>query len=460
MSAVARRFLAVLPVLLPALALATLGAGGAGRAGEPAGHGGPVRSIVLSPDGRHALTGSFDYSMMYWQAEGERLTPLSRFSDNDAAVSAVAFVPGGAHALSASDDGTISLWDLAAGTRIARFEGHGHKAVALAVSADGQWAASASWDSTVRLWNLSTLKAGAVLSGHSGAVGSLAFGPGGNTLFSAGHDGIIRQWRLGGAGADGELEKVVYSHGWGVNVLKVLGNGTQILFGGLDGAVVVLDTVTGKVIRSLAGHERPVLSMDVSPDGTLAATGGADGLIQVWDTRNWELKFKHAFPYGPVWAIAIAGDDRSMFFAGINEKVLHWQMVPDKPFDVTSKQVPERFQNSEITDPGELYFIRTCSICHTLAPDDANRAGPTLHGIFGRRVGSLPGYHYSATLKRATFIWNEETIDRLFALGPEKFVPGTKMPLQRMVDAQDRKALIEYLKRATAEPAASQQKDR
>jgi cytochrome c len=46
-------------------------------------------------------------------------------------------------------------------------------------------------------------------------------------------------------------------------------------------------------------------------------------------------------------------------------------------------------------------------------------------------------------------VWTDATIDRLFALGPETVVPGSKMPLQRMPDPKDRADLIDFLERAT-----------
>ena len=69
--------------------------------------------------------------------------------------------------------------------------------------------------------------------------------------------------------------------------------------------------------------------------------------------------------------------------------------------------------------------------------------------LFGRKVGTLPGYSYSKTLKEGDFIWTEKTVDQLFADGPENFVPGTKMPLQKMSNDDERKALIAFLKHAT-----------
>ena len=55
----------------------------------------------------------------------------------------------------------------------------------------------------------------------------------------------------------------------------------------------------------------------------------------------------------------------------------------------------------------------------------------------------------SPVLRASGLVWTDATIDRLFALGPETVVPGSKMPLQRMPDPRDRADLIEFLARAT-----------
>ena len=83
-----------------------------------------------------------------------------------------------------------------------------------------------------------------------------------------------------------------------------------------------------------------------------------------------------------------------------------------------------------------------CRSCHTVAPGGANMTGPNLHGVFGRRAGTLDGYNYSQALRHSEVVWSEETIDRLFALGPDEYTPGSKMPLQRMPSAEDREDLI------------------
>ena len=84
--------------------------------------------------------------------------------------------------------------------------------------------------------------------------------------------------------------------------------------------------------------------------------------------------------------------------------------------------------------PGaEIY--RACVACHTLSPDEGNRAGPTLAGIFGRRIATLPGYNFSDALKKLDIVWTPETVAKLFEVGPAEYTPGTKMPEQRIGSA-------------------------
>ncbi len=413
--------------------------------GNLSGHGGPVKAIVISEDGNRALSGSFDYSMILWDLTGETPKELLSFDDHEGAVNDVAFLPEGSRAITASDDGTVGFWDLKAGKLLKRFNGHKHKAVKIAVNADGSLAVSASWDRTARLWNLKRMKPGPVLEGHTNTINDAVFSVDGKHVFTAGYDGTILQWQT----SDGAQIGQVYNHGWGVNVLAALPDGKRLLFGALNGFVGIVDIATGKIHRPLRPSERPFLSITVNAKLNLAAAGAGDGRISVWDMGNWKEKFAYENPFGPVWGLGFNSDGKSLYFASLDDDAIHWQMEPAKPFEPAQGKYPRRFQITDGIDPGALQFARKCSICHTLTPDTASRAGPTLYNIFGRKVGTSPGYSYSKALTSRDFLWTEETVEALFAEGPENYVPGTKMPLQKMSNPEERKALIAFLKHAT-----------
>jgi cytochrome c len=87
--------------------------------------------------------------------------------------------------------------------------------------------------------------------------------------------------------------------------------------------------------------------------------------------------------------------------------------------------------------------------CHTLSPGEGNRAGPTLAGLYGRKIATLPGYNFSDALKKLDIVWTKETVAKLFEVGPAAYTPGTKMPEQTIGSAEDRAALVRFLERAT-----------
>ncbi|MEW5961940.1 MAG: c-type cytochrome [Pseudomonadota bacterium] len=420
------------------------------HAGNLVGHGGPIKAIAVDPDSSRALTGSFDYAMMAWDLSGTEPRLLNRLAEHDGAVNAVAFLPGARRALAAGDDGRIALWDLETGKLLARLEGHTAKIIALAVSPDGRLAASASWDRTARLWDLEHLSAGPVIAGHQGPVNAVAFSADGQRLYTAGYDGAVNLYAVG----DGSLVRLVHKHGWGVNVLARLPGGERLVLGALNGSAKVIDGETGRVVAELPDCERPILSLAQVEKPGLVALGSGDGLVRVVRIGDWSVIEEHANPYGPVWALAFAPGATAMYYGGLDDFATRWQIAPREAFEQVDSTYPRRFQQSASGDnplaEGELQFARKCSVCHTLEPDGRNRAGPTLSGIFGRRIASVPGYPYSEALRGLDFVWTPEMVERLFELGPEVVTPGSKMPLQRMTEAGQRAALIAYLKAATA----------
>jgi len=164
----------------------------------------------------------------------------------------------------------------------------------------------------------------------------------------------------------------------------------------------------GNVVAALLARGARVVALDFSPDGRRIYAGGIGDVAYSW-------------PVALLDAVAPAGTAERSFLRD-----------------------PAEMPN------GERQFMRKCSICHALTPPPSRKAGPSLHGIFGRRAGAVAGYPYSPVLAGSDIIWSQDTIDRLFELGPDHFIPGSKMPMQRIAGQDDRRDLIEYLRAQTA----------
>ena len=410
------------------------------------GHGGPIRAVTVSPDARHALTASFDYSAILWNlATG---TIVHRLDDHDAAVNDAVFAKD--RIVTVADDGILRVFDARTGKRIGVVASPPVKVLDVAVSAEGRLTATARWDRTVRLYDLEALREVATLEGHRGNVNAVVFA--GDTLHSASEDGTIRSWPLERTddAVTAKASPPILDHGWGINVLAALPDG-RLAWGALDGTAGVVDPRTGEAVRLIEGRV-PIQSVDVreTKAGARLGFGDAGGTAHVFDVATLAPLDKGRVAHGPVFGLAFLPDESAALHVGLDDFASIWRFEPSRPVALQS-QYPRRFQEraNVDADPGEIEFRRKCSVCHTLVPDGANRAGPTLHGVFGRRAGAVGGYIYSDALANSPIVWTRETIGRLFGDGPDVVVPGTKMPIQRLKNVERREALLNYLEEAT-----------
>jgi len=88
-----------------------------------------------------------------------------------------------------------------------------------------------------------------------------------------------------------------------------------------------------------------------------------------------------------------------------------------------------------------------CKICHSLETGK-NILGPSLHGLFGRKAGSLPGYAFSPAMKNSDITWNNDTLSKYLA-DPRAFIPGDKMAFPGVKDLSKLTDLLAFLNQAT-----------
>jgi cytochrome c len=190
-----------------------------------------------------------------------------------------------------------------------------------------------------------------------------------------------------------------------------------------------------------------VIALAISRDGKLVAAAGVRGSVAVVERKTRKLEHTLVGPGLPVWSVAFFPDGRTLLTGGADRTIRRWDAVSGEPIGSVVVGVPDDPLAAYASEPGAQVF-RACVACHTLTPDEGNKAGPSLAGIFGRRIATLPGYRYSEALKHMNIVWTPETVAKMFEVGPMTYTPGTKMPEQKIGSPADRQALVEFLGKA------------
>ena len=380
------------------------------QAQELRGHGGPVRALAVSSDGALAASGSFDQSVILWRLSAGSALAVLRF--HEGAVNAVLALPDGRFA-SGGDDGRVLIWRIGLAEPEMVLASHTAPVSALALSPAGDVIASASWDGTARLTPLAPgaprTREGRTIEGHRGQLTGVAFLPSG-AVVTAGYDMTLRIWP-----PDGSVPTI--------KALPAVPNAIAVADGEIVAAMadgtLRFHAASGAPLGEIAVGTAPLIALAASPDGALVAAGGLGGQVAIIDRAARSVRASLTGPGLPVWSLAFTPDARELLSGGQDRLVRRWNartgehigaVVPRPSGDLLAG-LPEP------QDRGAQVF-RACAACHAVTKDESPRAGPSLHGIMGRRIATADGYNFSPALRGMDIVWTKDTVARLFEIGP------------------------------------------
>jgi hypothetical protein len=234
-------------------------------------------------------------------------------------VRSVAFLPDGRTALSGSFDRTLALWNVGSGARLRTFRGHSDRVTSIAVSTDGHTAVSGSADKTIRLWDIATGQQRQEFDADT-YVWSVTVAPGGRIALSGGEGGFTL-WDLNG----GDLIRAVTVNDY-VYSAAFSADGQSVLTGGRDGVVKLWSVATGREIRALRGHSDWVYSVAFSPDGRIAASGSNDRTIKLWNVATGEELRTLTGPASYVFSVAFTPDAGTLLSGDGDNMLRFWDV--------------------------------------------------------------------------------------------------------------------------------------
>lgn len=101
---------------------------------------------------------------------------------------------------------------------------------------------------------------------------------------------------------------------------------------------------------------------------------------------------------------------------------------------------------------GSKMFATKCAVCHNGEKGGANKIGPHLWDVVGRKAASVGDFAYSSGMKsHADRSWTFDELNH-FLWKPAKWVPGTMMSFAGLPKDQDRANLIVYLNSQSDSP--------
>ncbi|WP_197041370.1 protein kinase domain-containing protein [Chondromyces apiculatus] len=121
------------------------------------------------------------------------------------------------------------------------------------------------------------------LRGHEKYINIISYAPDGKALYSASDDHTVRAWDL-----TGDAHQVMTEHGdeaWRVSVSP---DGKLIATASKDREIRVVDAKSGVLLRTLRGHEYPVVLVLFTLDGQALVSAADDMTVRRWDLRTGE----------------------------------------------------------------------------------------------------------------------------------------------------------------------------
>jgi len=100
------------------------------------------------------------------------------------------------------------------------------------------------------------------------------------------------------------------------------------------------------------------------------------------------------------------------------------------------------FASTSAADGAKIF--KKCAACHSIVQGGANKIGPALWSVLGRKAGSVSGYKYSKAMLAHGKLWSFEEMDG-FLTKPKDWIKGTKMSFAGLKNAKDRAAVILYM---------------
>lgn len=251
------------------------------------------RAIRISQDGGKVLIGAADGSIFLWRAEMARqVHAVVQLKGHTMPGHDIQLTPDGRFALTGSYDHTVRLWHLGSARCLQTIDASGNGSrprgrgrVLVAVSSDARVGAFIDADSRVQVWDLRDKRLLHTLSRADEYLVNVALSPDGSTvLISHAYGADTEVWDV----ATGDLlRRLTIEKPFAMTTLCFSPDGRLAATAGtLVPTIRIWEVSTGNCLRTMSGHEEGVDNLTFSPDARFLLSGSRDETMRYWEVKT------------------------------------------------------------------------------------------------------------------------------------------------------------------------------
>lgn len=204
----------------------------------------------------------------------------------------------------------------------------GHRAAiwCVAFSSDGKLLATSTPGylgppGEFKIWDLASGRE--TLSVQAGpSVRCVSFAPDGKTIATAEPAGqgaaLVREI------ATGKVIHTLVGHKGSIDTLAYSADGNWLATASLDKTVIIWDAKTGQELKTLKGHKGPIYPVAFSPLGQRVLSGDGTGVAILWDAQSGKELQVFSGHKKAVQAVAFSKDNKTLATAGWDKTIKLW----------------------------------------------------------------------------------------------------------------------------------------